>query len=481
MFFMKNSIDLELWKKIQNDFSEASGMSLYLLDSNGDIIVKSGKDPYICELIKSRSSICKNSIKKRFELLDKTVESYRCNGGLTNIMIPILLNNKKQGAIVLCGIKKENDYDFSKLADDLNIDAVELRDAFDNIPAAGIDEMENYNKLLRFLVTLPRLAYEKGVDSVKINRLEFLHKISKVINSSLELEKILDFIMNILIDNIGLSSCSIVIVNSGRNRYCLDKNFIANNDIERAVVSRVVKEGEIVSVEDIKDRFKIDFVAKSIVSVPLKIKDNIIGAINMYDCKIRKEDLEFVSIIADQVALSILNAQQYKEIKDVAIKDKLTGVYNRRYFMELFDRRLENFKEAVSLILIDIDNFGLYNNDYGHLKGDVLLKGIGDILIENVKSGIIGRYGGEEFIILLETGFNKANDVAEKIRKDIESCDKFERKVTVSMGLIACLDAKMTKEEMIKEADNNLYRAKGKGKNQIIKSAVVRKNLKTDV
>ena len=470
---MKNSIDLELWKKIQNDFSDATGLSLTLIGSDGSILVKTGKDHYLCELVGSRSNLCNESIKKQFELADKTV-FYKCYGGFMNIMIPIFINGKKKGGIVLCGIKKDSSYDFSFLADKLNVGIDELKEAFDKVL---IKDVEKDVKLLRFISTLPKLVYEKRVDSVKINRLEFLHKISKVINSSLELEKILDFIMNILINNIKLSSCSIVVDN---RRYCLKEFFIANSDIERAIVSRVIKEGEVISVEDIKDRFKIDFVAKSVISVPLKIKDKVIGAINMYDCKILSEDLDFVSIIADQVALAVLNAKQYKEIKEVAIKDKLTGVYNRRYFMELFDRRLENFKEAISLILIDIDNFGSYNNEFGHLKGDVLLKGVGNILIENVDGGIVGRYGGEEFIIFLELGYNKANEIAEKIRKQIEEA-VFERKVTASLGLVTCLDSTMTKDEIIKEADNNLYRAKSKGKNQIIKSAVVRKNLKTDV
>jgi diguanylate cyclase (GGDEF)-like protein len=287
--------------------------------------------------------------------------------------------------------------------------------------------------------------------------------------------------MNILIDYGGLRSCSIVI---GDERYCLEKYFIKESDIEKAVSHKAIKEGEIVSVDDIRKKFGIEFSAKSIVSVPLKIKDKAIGAINMYDNKISSNDFDFISIIADQVAMAILNAQQYKEIKDITIIDKLTGVYNRRHFMELFETKLERFKEegeAISLILLDIDDFGSYNNDFGHLKGDELLKGIGKILIDNVDGGIVGRYGGEEFIVLLEDKYTKVNDIAEKIRKKIEEDNSFQRKATVSLGLMTCLDKSMTKEEMIKEADSNLYRAKSAGKNQIVKTAVVRKNLKTDI
>jgi len=216
----------------------------------------------------------------------------------------------------------------------------------------------------------------------------------------------------------------------------------------------------------------------NLLIIPLKNKEKELGAVFLYGIKeLKEEESTFYSILAQEISLVLLNALQYEEIQNLAIKDKLTNVYNRRYFMEALDKEISR-QIPISLMLLDIDDFGNYNNKYGHQQGDILLKELGKLLKENTRIiDVVGRYGGEEFIVLLpDTKSAEAVQIAERIRKFIEN-KIFNEKVTVSIGLISCIDKRIRAEELIREADKALYQAKSAGKNRIIKRIIIDKNM----
>jgi len=205
---------------------------------------------------------------------------------------------------------------------------------------------------------------------------------------------------------------------------------------------------------------------------------------------VSEDGLNFLSVMAAQVAIAVANAQRYGEVKELAVIDKLTGVSNRRHFMELFEKRMEQEitqEKPVSLILTDVDDFGKYNNTHGHPMGDKLLRELSNILKGNVKEGdVIGRYGGEEFIILMPAvSSNEAMAAAKRIKSAVSDFS-FEGgetqpngKVTISLGLVTSMD-KVSISDLIKEADDALYRAKGSGKNRVIQRIIIKDNLRTE-
>ena len=147
--------------------------------------------------------------------------------------------------------------------------------------------------------------------------------------------------------------------------------------------------------------------------------------------------------------------------------------------------RSKRFSRPLSVVLFDIDYFKHYNDTNGHQKGDALLTQIGKMLKELVREiDTLGRYGGEEFIIVLpEIQPHEAKYVSERIRKTIENYE-FEYQssqpngnITISLGLITCMNGSLTPDEMIKLADINLYKAKNKGRNCLVSSIVIDKNL----
>ncbi len=169
------------------------------------------------------------------------------------------------------------------------------------------------------------------------------------------------------------------------------------------------------------------------------------------------------------------------KLKEMAEKDFLTGLYNRRFFMEKLSL-LKNIAERennfpICIIIFDIDNFKQVNDTYGHNAGDEVLKVIGGIIKKNVKrkSDIAARYGGEEFIVaLIKSNREAALNIAESIRKEVESTkiqiDSITLTLTISGG-VHCIDlSKATGNQLnnaIEKADKKLYLAKNRGKNRI--------------
>ncbi|QTA37818.1 diguanylate cyclase [Thermosipho ferrireducens] len=157
-----------------------------------------------------------------------------------------------------------------------------------------------------------------------------------------------------------------------------------------------------------------------------------------------------------------------------SLSDPLTLLFTRYYIIEKLNSEFEmakRFNTPLSVIMADIDHFKKINDSYGHLLGDEVLKEIAKVLKNNVRSqDVVGRYGGEEFIIILpHTNVRSAKDIAERIREKIASINKFPEKVTMSFGVAGYPNVKVEKvEELVRYADDALYRAKALGRNRVI-------------
>lgn len=183
-------------------------------------------------------------------------------------------------------------------------------------------------------------------------------------------------------------------------------------------------------------------------------------------------------VIASLLAIGYI-ANIYFEMRKKTFIDELTGVYNKRALYKILDmeiKRAERFKHPLTIIMLDIDFFKVYNDKNGHLAGDLLLKKMAK-LIENKVRDIdsVARFGGEEFVIILpETSHEGAVKVGEKIRKAIADAHfQGEEKqpsgnITVSMGLVTFHGEYKTGKHLLVSADELLYRAKELGRNRLI-------------
>jgi len=213
---------------------------------------------------------------------------------------------------------------------------------------------------------------------------------------------------------------------------------------------------------------------KDLARFPLKLGDRLIGYLVVDGLK--EEDKEKFYILSQQFLLGIKRAILYQDVQELAIIDSLTKVFNRRYYLERFKEELQRsrkFKYKFSCLMIDIDYFKDYNDRYGHIVGDAILRELAKTIQQNIRQvDLMGRYGGEEFsLILSETDKETVRFAAERIRRAIEdkrirAYDE-ELKITVSIGISTFpFDGKDIKT-LIDKADAALYRAKETGRNRV--------------
>jgi diguanylate cyclase (GGDEF)-like protein len=216
---------------------------------------------------------------------------------------------------------------------------------------------------------------------------------------------------------------------------------------------------------------------KSLVSAPLMAGSEMLGLIRMesgFPGAFRQEDARLFSNFADLGTVALEHVALYRQTIELAITDGLTGLYVQRYYKErLRDEvyRAQEHKLPLSLLMIDVDNFKNYNDRYGHLVGDRVLKVVSQVLKESVRTvDLVARYGGEEFsVLLLKTPAIGAQTVAERIRQKVEEQEIIASQeathITVSIGVAELIPSYKEVEKFIDAADQALYRAKGEGKN----------------
>lgn len=190
----------------------------------------------------------------------------------------------------------------------------------------------------------------------------------------------------------------------------------------------------------------------------------------------RNQYLGLVPSLIRICALGIANARMYQDIEQLAITDPLTGLLNRRHFFKLgtaeFSRALR-YGRPLAVLMLDIDLFKLVNDTYGHPAGDEVLMAFSSRLAEELRaSDICGRYGGEEFIVMLpESGGDIAVAAAERIRLSIQAlvipCDGVDLNVTVSIGISILEPGCADLEALIGRSDQALYEAKQTGRNRV--------------
>jgi diguanylate cyclase (GGDEF)-like protein len=278
----------------------------------------------------------------------------------------------------------------------------------------------------------------------------------------------------------------------------------APRDYPRSIVDRVCETGEPCFIPTIADREPSARSASvkelgliSVLCVPLAVgagppvpeekkgkterrrfadkpKDRLLGVIyldsNVNTYQFREEDLYLFLTLANHATTAILKERLYRQ----AITDPLTRLFTRRHFereLEDMERRFESARVPFSLLMADIDHFKRINDRHGHLAGDACLRELADAVRKTVRTDdLCFRYGGEELAILLpETDERGALVVAEKLRKKIDESGFYrgEIRLTTSIGIASCPSHATGGLELVRKADQALYRAKALGRNRL--------------
>lgn len=205
----------------------------------------------------------------------------------------------------------------------------------------------------------------------------------------------------------------------------------------------------------------------NLILLPLVFQNEVMGY-----AAFEASDIASCTVIARQLAATIKVSRLHAEVIELSLTDPLTGLYNRRY-LDLFlpneIARGHRFSHEVSVILVDIDHFKDYNDEFGHPAGDEALRQVANCLNNGRRAtDVVARIGGEEFAIILpETDIEGALNCADKLRISVAALPALKRLITISLG-IALLNKDIYKPEtLIYQADQALYEAKKAGRNRI--------------
>ena len=214
--------------------------------------------------------------------------------------------------------------------------------------------------------------------------------------------------------------------------------------------------------------------------LPLVSGKKEIGCILLWGDDLHNQDIPAFSLFASQVAVAFENARLLARIQQIAITDDLTGLYNRRGLFEIGRLELERTRRydmPLAAIIMDIDHFKRVNDKYSHAIGDQVLRSFANCVKENTRElDVVGRIGGEEFVILLPGSNHKsaqqtAGRLQELIANNVTTTNVGEIKITVSQGVAIFNSNMQDLNDLVQAADKALYKAKETGRNRVVSSA----------
>ena len=330
----------------------------------------------------------------------------------------------------------------------------------------------------------------------EIRELKDVLTVAQVVVSSLDLDEVLHNILISAMTIMEIPAGSIALYDEESSRLelhahaGLSEEFVSK---ERWLVKKggltyeILEKGELFVVEDTDnaDFFNNPLAVaegiRSLIAVPLKIQDKIVGVLYVDDFVPRKfpeSRLRILNILGSFATMSIDNARLHEQTQYLASTDGLTGLYNHRQFKILFKEeiaRSRRYEKKLGIVMFDIDDFKIFNDTYGHAVGDKILVIISNVLKKVLReSDISFRYGGEEFIIMLpETGITQtmkaASRIVEAIRNETlaQLSDYSIEGVTISAGAAAFPRDGESEKDLLRVVDDLLYKAKEAGKNRV--------------
>ncbi len=379
---------------------------------------------------------------------------------------------------------------------------------------------DNSGKIAHFIAIKQDITERKRSEdalSKRSDQIATLNRVMQALSSTLDISKVLDTILREIQQIVPYNSASVWLCKDNNIeiiavRGLLDSESIIGTTLplfsDDAPNTQVVRTRKPLIVGDAYSSYKsfqtgilAKYMVRGWMGVPMIIGDRVIGMLAFNKKEIdyyTQEQSQFALAFAAQAAIAIENARLYtdaqkelaekikaegklltlqKELEEQAIRDSLTGLYNRRFLDETLSRELsraERDKYSVSVVLLDLDHFKVFNDTYGHDVGDMMLKQLGKLLTSQVRAGDIAcRFGGEEFVVVmpkasLSVARQRANDWRQRFESQILIFEGDVLNATLSAGVSVYPMHGTTSEEIIRKADQAMYAAKAAGRNMVI-------------
>ena len=310
-------------------------------------------------------------------------------------------------------------------------------------------------------------ALNEGL-SRRLSELRAISEITEIIHSTLDFEQVGNLVLEIVSKVIDLPASSLLVVDKRKNETLYSASFGVTPDIRRRNEGSYEPRGhgpgdEMFACTTILDRgtLLVVFCAAAEALEALEAEDRML-----------------LTAVANDLTVAVENSELYKLTKRLAITDELTGLNNYRFMLQRLDDEIERarrFGRNLSLLMLDADNFKLFNDTHGHVAGDDALFELAKAMRNAVRDiDVVCRYGGEEFAILLpETDSDGAFVAAEKVREAVaahyfpDSGGRRTERLTVSIGLSTFPRPAADREDLLRQADDALYVAKRDGRDRV--------------
>lgn len=354
--------------------------------------------------------------------------------------------------------------------------------------------------------TLERLFEARFIKLLENNLLESRHslklitgilRVQKAISSELDFERLLELLGGIMVETFGFSFGELDLVNaSGQLLHTVSWNSgdLGSDTPDVRILldaeeqQRIFQGGLPVVLADVmhhplilNQRLVGVLGLRNAILLPLITGEDKVGLLKLFyshNLHLSSERLGWLEELSVVLASAIQNAREHTRVFELATKDGLTNIHNRRYFEEQFDLEVERLKRkggSLCLLMLDVDHFKNYNDQNGHLAGDHVLIQVARLIKTTIRTvDFVARYGGEEFIVLLSgASLIQGWRVAEKIRRRIQDEPFVNEKsqpggrLTISVGVAAYQPGMKRLSDLISKADKALYTAKGNGRNQV--------------
>ncbi len=342
------------------------------------------------------------------------------------------------------------------------------------------------------------MSNEQLSDFERIKRqVTIFNEIGKTLTSSLTIKEVLEKIFYKVAEYFNPENWSLLLVDEATQELYFE--LVVGNVAEKiknirlkigeGVAGWVAQQGRPLFLPSVQDdpRFstKADdisqFSTESIICIPLKIRNKVLGVIELINEKditpLHQYDIEVLHTVAEYAAIALENAKNYEQVQKLTITDDLTGLYNSRHMHKLLQLEIERSRQedsSFSLIFFDLDFFKRVNDAHGHLMGSRLLGEVGK-LVAGCLSGeqCAARYGGDEFVIILPySSKQEAVQFCTQLREKLNTTKFFAEEglhitLTASFGIATFPEDAETKDQMLHSADERMYKVKDDHKDDI--------------
>lgn len=330
-----------------------------------------------------------------------------------------------------------------------------------------------------------------------LKEMSTLLQLNQVMASTLELDTLFERVINALSDLLDCEMASLLLYDSKKKELEVTHTLGIDRDtlkdihfsLNEGVSGEVARSHQTIYVKNLQEdrrylKYKGALPADgSMLSMPLLFKNRLCGVLNLHRSEIDgfdEDGIKLARAVTNQVAVAVENTRLYEQAKQKSMTDDLTGLANRRHFDDILQREIvhtKRYSTDISMIIADIDHFKKYNDTHGHIQGDIALKKVADLLLQNTRGiDLVARFGGEEFVILLpKTSVAGAKITAEKLRDIIETSEFMgesqsqpDGRLTLSIGIATCPEHTSDVNLLLNLADQALYRAKETGRNRVV-------------